>query len=282
MNAHKSYRLAIVTGLSGAGMSSALKTMEDLGFEVFDNFPLSLVGALLNDTQGEDKLIAIGVDSRARGFSPEAIIETAKTYHAQLIFMSCEDAILKRRFTETRRRHPLALNQSIRAGIGQERTLLAPVLSAADLTIDTSTLSIHDLKHILKDHFGLSGQNFLTCTLMSFGYKHGVPRTADIVMDVRFLKNPHWVEDLKDLTGKDAAVADYIRTDEGFAPFLEQFKALMNVVLPRYADEGKSYLTVAIGCTGGKHRSVFTVESLKSWLEGTGYQTYIEHRDMGK
>ena len=275
-------RLVIVTGLSGAGMSSVLKSLEDMGFEVFDNFPLSLVDALLSDSEKPDQPIAIAIDVRARGFSPESLLKTVDTHKAELLFMSCEDAVLKKRFTETRRIHPLAKDKPITAGIKEEAGMLSPLQERAELVIDTSDLSIHDLKHILKGHFGIEDQSLLNITLMSFGFKHGSPRTADIVMDVRFLKNPHWEEDLREKTGKDADVAAYIQADEGFDHFIENFKRLMNTVLPRYAREGKSYLTIAIGCTGGRHRSVFTVETLKSWLKNTGYQTHIEHRDIGK
>lgn len=282
MSEKDKHQLIIVTGLSGAGMSSVMKTLEDMGFEVFDNFPLSLVDALLSDVQSQNQKIAIGIDTRSRGFETQAILNAIEKHSAQLLFMTCEDAILKKRFTETRRVHPLAKDKSIAAGIKAEAKMLASIHARAHLTIDTSDLSIHDLKHILKGHFGIEGENLLNVTLTSFGFKHGVPRTADIVMDVRFLKNPHWVDDLRNLTGKDKSVGEYVQSDVAFDDFITHFKTLMNSVLPRYASEGKSYLTIAIGCTGGKHRSVFTVETLKSWLRDTGYQTHIEHRDIKK
>ena len=275
-------KLVIVTGLSGAGMSSVMKTLEDMGFEVFDNFPLSLVDALLEDTRKPGQPVAIGIDVRSRGFEPGAILDAVDKYDAQLLFMTCEDAVLKKRFTETRRIHPLAKDKPIGAGIREEAEILKPVHDKAHLSIDTSELSIHDLKHILKGYFGIEGESLLNVTLMSFGFRHGVPRTADIVMDVRFLKNPHWEETLKEKTGKDKDVGDYIQSDEAYEAFVTNFKTLIDSVLPHYASEGKSYLTIAIGCTGGRHRSVFTVESLKSWLTDTGFQTHIEHRDLGK
>ena len=279
----KKQKLIIVTGLSGAGMSSVLKTLEDMGFEVFDNFPLSLVEALLADKKHpKDRPIAIGIDVRARGFSSKALNKTVDTYEAELLFMTCEDTVLKKRYTETRRLHPLAKTQSIRAGIAEEKKLLQPVHDKARLVIDTTDLSIHDLKHLLRGHFGIEGQALLNVTLMSFGFKHGSPRTADIVMDVRFLKNPHWEKKLKPKTGKDKAVQKYIQTDEGFEDFIEKFKDLLKSVLPRHAKEGKSYLTIAIGCTGGRHRSVFITELLHAWIKDLGYQTYIEHRDIEK
>ena len=272
--------LVLVTGYSGAGMSSVLKTLEDLGMEVFDNFPLALVEPLLKDTS---KLapIAIGIDTRTRGFSPESIMETVKHFKAKLLFITCDDHELQRRFTETRRRHPLAKDKSVRFGINQERGLLEKIQYNADQVIDTTTLSIHDLRHILEGYFSIHPQQELTITLMSFGFKHGSPREADIIMDVRFLENPHWVEELRPLTGKDTRVGEHIEKDSNYEHFIENFKALIEPLLPRYAHEGKKYLTIAIGCTGGRHRSVYTVEKLSHWLKDMGSLTHIEHRDIG-
>lgn len=273
--------LVLVTGFSGAGMSSVLKALEDLGLEVFDNFPLPLVGPLVSDEQKEPRKIAIGIDTRTRGFSTQNVIDTAQYLGAQLLFITCDDHELQRRFTETRRRHPLAKDKSVRAGIEEERRLLEKIQYSADLVIDTTTLSVHDLRHILEGHFAIQPQKELTVTLMSFGFKHGTPREADIVMDVRFLENPHWVEELRPLSGKDKAVGAHIEKDKNYEQFIENFKALINPLLPRYAHEGKKYLTIAIGCTGGRHRSVYTVEKLAQWLKGTGSLTHIEHRDLG-
>lgn len=273
--------LVLVTGFSGAGMSSVLKTLEDLGLEVFDNFPLPLVEPLVSDEQKEPRKIAIGIDTRTRGFSTHNVIETAQQLDAQLLFITCDDHELQRRFTETRRRHPLAKDKSVRAGIEEERKLLEKVQYSADLVIDTTTLSVHDLRHILEGHFAIEPQKKLTVTLMSFGFKHGTPREADIVMDVRFVENPHWVKELRSFTGKDKAVGDHIEKDPNYGQFIENFKALIEPLLPRYAHEGKKYLTIAIGCTGGRHRSVYTVEKLSEWLKETGSLTHIEHRDLG-
>ena len=273
--------LILVTGFSGAGMSSVLKTLEDLGLEVFDNFPLPLVGPLVSDKQAEPRKIAIGIDTRTRGFSTQSVIETAQNLNAQLLFITCDDHELQRRFTETRRRHPLAKEKSVRAGIEEERKLLEKIQYSADLVIDTTTLSVHDLRHILEGHFSIQPQQELTLTLMSFGFKHGTPREADIVMDVRFVENPHWKEDLRPLSGKDKAVGDHIEKDPNFAQFIDNFKALIEPLLPRYAHEGKKYLTIAIGCTGGRHRSVYTVEKLSKWFKETSSLTHIEHRDLG-
>lgn len=272
----------IVTGLSGAGMSSCLKHLEDLGYEVFDNFPLALVGPLLDDPGFRDRPIAIGIDTRTRGFDPEAVKDAVRTHRAKLVFVTADEMVLQKRFTETRRRHPLAQDRPASAGIKKEQEWLYDLRERADEVIDTSMLSVHELRRVLEDRFGLGDRGKLTVTLMSFGYKHGMPRDADIVMDIRFLQNPHWVPELKPLTGLDAAVGAYIEQDAALDPFLTRFRALMEPLLPRYAHEGKSYLTVALGCTGGRHRSVYIVEQLKPWLENQGFVTHIFHRDVGR
>lgn len=281
-HASEDTNVILVTGYSGAGMSSVLKALEDLGMEVFDNFPLTLAEPLLADAQSKGRKIAIGTDARTRGFATENVIETAKKLGAQLLFITCDDHELQRRFTETRRRHPLAKDKSVRAGIDEERRLLEKIQYSADLVIDTTTLSVHDLRHLLEGHFAIEPQRELTLTLMSFGFKYGTPREADIIMDVRFLENPHWVTELRPLTGKDAPVGAHIEEDPHFAEFLRNFQTLLAPLLPRYAHEGKKYLTIAIGCTGGRHRSVYTVEKLAQWLKAeTGGTVHTEHRDLG-
>ncbi len=272
----------IITGLSGAGISSVLKALEDFHFEVFDNFPLPYIPQLLTNQPGHPphNNIAIGVDVRTRGFSPEAVLQMVQQIDAQLLYITCEDNILFKRFTETRRSHPLARNKSVSFGINTERDLLEPLKEKADIVIDSSDSSIHDLRHMLEGHLSVNKNEQLTVSLLSFGFKHGIPRSADIVMDVRFLKNPHWEPDLKSKTGKDEQVGQYISMDPDFSTFLENFKTLISPLLPRYAKEGKSYLTIAIGCTGGKHRSVYTVECLKNWVKEHGFNTYTEHRDI--
>lgn len=270
----------IVTGLSGAGMSSVLKTLEDLGFEVFDNFPLPLVKPLVQDTQTNLRPIAVGLDTRTRGFSPKDVLKTAKEINAKLLFITCDQEVLQRRFVETRRRHPMADHGHIKTGILKEQNILSSLYADADFTIDTTHLSIHDLKHLLRSYFKITPDSTLNISLMSFGFKHGAPRNVDMIIDVRFLRNPHWDKKLKPLTGKDQPIADYVSEDPAFAPFMTHFKAMLDTLLPRYAAEGKSYLTIAIGCTGGRHRSVFTVEYLKSWMKDKGLSPYIEHRDL--
>ena len=190
----------IVTGLSGAGISSVLKALEDLNYEVFDNFPLGLVDPLIEETGNTP--IAIGIDTRTRGFETSALRETVKRIGANMLFITCDEDVLQKRFTETRRRHPLSGNKSLLSGIRAEKELFGNMQSKADLVIDSSHMSIHDLRHILEGHFHTKKQKKLTITLMSFGFRNGVPREADIIMDVRFLQNPHWVPKLKSKTGK--------------------------------------------------------------------------------
>jgi len=273
------HKIIIVTGLSGAGMSSALKSFEDMGYEAFDNFPLSLVGALASEPGTEDMPLAVGIDTRSRGFDPAMVQQAARDLKARLLFITADETVLQKRFTETRRRHPMAKDRPVAAGIKAEQELLHALKREADILIDTTDLSVHDLKRTLEGHFSFAEKR-LAVTLMSFGFRFGLPRAADVVMDVRFLKNPHWVPELKDLSGLDAAVGGYIEEDDGFVPFGDRLKDLLEPLLPRYAAEGKSYLTVAIGCTGGRHRSVYTVERLKPWLEAQGFVSYVTHRDI--
>lgn len=279
MNARKS-PLVIVTGLSGAGMSTALKDLEDLGYEVFDNFPPALIPPLLSDETAGHRPVAVGIDARARGFSADSVLAMAQSCEARLVYVTADDAILQKRFTETRRRHPMAGDRPVAAGIKREQEMLYPLRAAADVVVDTTDLSVHDLKRILSGHFAPGVHRKLTVTLMSFGFRYGVPREADNVTDVRFLKNPHWVPDLKPGTGLDQPVGAYIAEDGHFAAFLEHYKNLIEPLLPLYTQEGKTYLTLAIGCTGGRHRSVYTVERLKDWLAGLDCLTHIIHRDI--
>lgn len=271
-------KLLIVTGLSGAGMSSALKALEDNGYEVLDNFPLSLLDDLLKEKS--DKPLAIGIDSRTRNFSIPKLIKSVKDSQATLVFMTCKHSILQKRYTETRRKHPLAKDRPVSDGINKEADLMAPLKDVADLLIDTTELNIHDLRRTIEENFAQKGTQRLTVSLISFGFRNGIPREADIVMDVRFLKNPHWDKKLKPLTGQDKKVGAYIESDESFEPFIDNFKNLLEPLFARYNHEGKSYLTIAIGCTGGKHRSVYTVEVLQKWLKKLKIKTHVKHRDM--
>ncbi|MCB1681845.1 MAG: RNase adapter RapZ [Alphaproteobacteria bacterium] len=275
----------IVTGFSGAGMTSVLKALEDFHYEVFDNFPLALVDSLLEQAGQNNRpplKIAIGIDTRTWGFSGSAVLDVAQRAKARLLFVTCDDAVLQKRFNETRRRHPLAKDRPVTYGIQLEKKLLAELQKHADILIDSTEFSIHDLRHVLEGHFRNKPQENMTVTLMSFGFRYGVPREADLVMDVRFLKNPHWDEKLKPLTGLDPAVGEYIRQDPDYERFMTTFKALLEILLPRYTQEGKNYLTVALGCTGGRHRSVYLIDLLAGWLREQKFQVFVENRDLSE
>ncbi len=269
----------IVTGLSGAGMSTTLKILEDLGYEVFDNFPLSLTSYLLKDKT--EKPIAIGIDTRTRGFNPQNVLNYVEDMHANLLFLTCDDNTLQKRFNETRRRHPQAKDRTVSDGILFEKELLAPLQVQADPVIDTTKLSIHDLRHILEGFYQQKDIPSLSITIMSFGFKHGIPRDADIMWDVRFLKNPHWDKNLQPLTGQDREVGTYIEQDDAYTSFFTNLTTLIDPLLPRYLDEGKHYLTIAIGCTGGRHRSVYVCEELTAYIQKKhGIPVAVRHRDL--
>jgi UPF0042 nucleotide-binding protein len=276
----------IVTGYSGAGQSTSLKILEDLGYEALDNLPLFLLPALVRQGELMDSPLAVRIDTRTRGFTAQALLQEMASLRAdpavaaRLLFIECDDDILQRRFTETRRRHPLAIERPVSDGIRRERQLLAGLIEAADLIIDTSQLSIHDLKRRLAGEFRLDDTLPLQISLMSFSYKHGLPREADLVFDVRFLRNPHYNEALEPLTGRDPEIAAYIEDDPEFDGFFTRLKAFLIPLLPRFRAEGKSYLTIAFGCTGGKHRSVFVAEHLGQALAETGSGVIITHRDL--
>ncbi len=274
--------LLIVTGLSGAGMSSTLKHLQDMGFEVFDNFPLTLVESLLADKTRGPHPMAIGVDTRSRGFSAAEMLAVCQRTSAKLVFLTADESELQKRFTETRRRHPLAQDRPPSAGIKIEQEMLSPLQAEADHVIDTTGMSIHVHNRTIEQLFGRGVKGHLTVSLMSFGFRFGLPRDADMVLDVRFLKNPYWEPTLRNLSGLDSAVGKYVAEDSDFAAFIENSKNLIGPLLPRYAAEGKSYLTIAIGCTGGHHRSVYTVETLKPWLESQGFEINTLHRDITK
>ena len=279
-------RVLLVTGMSGAGLSVALKALEDLGYEAVDNLRLSLVPALIREDEERRQPIAIVIDSRTRDFSAEVFLRQLATLTARpdlevrLLFMECDDEVLQRRFTETRRRHPLALDRQVPDGIDLERTLLAPLADCANVTLDTTDLSIHDLRRLLAGHFRLEGETPLQVFVTSFSYRRGLPREADLVFDVRFLVNPHYEPALRPLSGRDRPVAEMVAGDPDFPAFFGHLTDLLDVLLPRYKFEGKSYLTIAVGCTGGRHRSVFVAERMADWLAGCGLRVGLQHRDL--
>jgi len=282
-------RILLVTGLSGAGKSTALRTLEDLGWEVVDNLPLSLLDHLLSTPPPRSggrrrRPLAIGIDSRTRDFDARRIVEQIKglgrdhDFPVETLFFDCAGSELLRRYSETRRRHPLAPDRPATDGIAAERELMAPLRRWADHVVDTTETAPNALQQQIRERFGTPGDS-PTLTIMSFGFSRGLPRSADIVLDVRFLRNPYWQDDLRDLTGLDARVADYIAEDEGYGAVADM-EALLLSLLPRYRAEGKSYLTVAFGCTGGRHRSVHVAERVAARLREGGFSPTVEHRDL--
>ncbi|MFA4994759.1 MAG: RNase adapter RapZ [Bdellovibrionales bacterium] len=281
-------RVVLVSGMSGAGMSSALNIFEDLGYEAVDNLRLGLVPALIDDATTVKRPLAVAIDTRNTGFSVDDLLRADHTLASRpdlqvsLLFMDCSNETLQQRFTETRRRHPLATGRPLIDGISAERELLARLKNEADLVIDTSETSVHDLRRLITGHFKPERSPELTLYVMSFSYRQGVPREADLVFDARFLANPHWAPALRPLTGHEEAVADYIRRDPDFAAFMKHLADLLLPLLPRYQQEGKSYLTIAVGCSGGRHRSVMIAEELAKLLSSNDYAVNIGHRDLDR
>jgi UPF0042 nucleotide-binding protein len=282
-------RILLVTGLSGAGKSTALRTLEDLGWEVVDNLPLSLLEHLLSTplSKGSSRRrrpLAIGIDSRTRDFDAQRVVGQIKTlasdhdFPVETLYFDCAGAELLRRYSETRRRHPLAPDRPATDGIAAERELMEPLRRWADHVIDTTDTAPNALQQQIRERFGAPG-DAPTLTIMSFGFARGIPRNADTVFDVRFLRNPYWVDSLRDLTGLDPAVRDYVAGDEGWGT-LDQIEDLLLTLLPRYRAEGKSYVTVAFGCTGGRHRSVAVTERVAGRLREAGFSPTVEHRDL--
>ena len=284
-------RVLLLTGMSGAGKSTAIKMLEDLGYEAVGNIPLSLLTTLLAPADGgggrpRHDALAADIDIRTRDFTAPSFLAQLEPLLARddlevrLIFLDCHDEVLTQRYTETRRRHPLAEDRPLRDGIVRERALIGPLRERADLLIDTSQCAIPDLRRILTGHFRLDAGPALAITLTSFAFRRGLPREADLVFDVRFLANPHYEEKLRPLTGRDAAVAAYVAADPAFAPFFERLAEMVLVLLPYYEREGKTYLTIAVGCTGGRHRSVLVAERLGARLSEAGHRADVRHRDI--
>lgn len=283
-------QLLIVSGMSGAGKSTALKALEDLDYEAVDNLPLGLVETLLASADGNDaqrRPLAFGIDSRTRAFNAEALAERLRSLRREgvdvrLIYLDCADDELVRRFSETRRRHPLAIDRPAIDGVARERELTSALKRWADLVIDTTELTAADLRRRIADRLGRGGSHPLTVTIQSFGFAHGLPRSADLVFDMRFLANPHWDMALRPLTGEDPAVAAYVAADPAYSPAIDRIADLLLTLLPSYGREGKAYLTIAIGCTGGRHRSVAVARELAARLAAAGHPPSLDHRDVGK
>lgn len=281
-------RLLLVTGLSGAGKSTALAVLEDLGWETMDNFPVRLLKRLVAMPDEARGPLAIGFDSRTRGFVPADIIALVKDLAARedialtFVFLDCSGSELERRFNETRRRHPMAAGRPVLEGIAAERELLEPLRRWAQIMIDTSAMTSNDLQGHIRQLFAPDGaESAMTLTLSSFGFARGMPPLADLVFDMRFLDNPHWVPGLRELTGQDAPVGEHITRDPAFADAFERIRDLLLVLLPRYAAQGKPYVHVAFGCTGGRHRSVFTAERMAESLRAAGFSPTVRHRNLG-
>ena len=289
-------RLLLITGMSGAGKSTTLKTLEDLGYEAVDNLPLSLVSDLVGLPGQHAGPLAIGVDIRTRDFGIDLfsreldMLLDRGDLNVGLVFLDCDDEVLRQRYTETRRRHPMSERnrnsdgstpeRRVSDGIAHERNLVTPLRDRADLVIDTSHLTLNEFRRVLTGHFGNDAASSFSVSVVSFSYRRGIPREADLVFDVRFLSNPYYEKDLRDLTGLDVNVGSFIAADPDFSTFYGSLIQLIEPLFPRFRAEGKSYLTIAIGCTGGQHRSVYVAERLNAWLVSRGESVTISHREI--
>ncbi|MDR7102778.1 RNase adapter RapZ [Croceicoccus sp. BE223] len=287
-------RVLLVTGLLGAGKTTALRALEDLGWEPVDNFPVRMIGRLLQTEPGPGHEgsgdatapLAIGFDARTRGFDPRAIladiaaVAEAEDMAFSLLFLDCGSEELERRYNETRRRHPLAGDRPVTEGIEAERAMMEPLRQVADVVISTNRFSTNDLQRTIRELFAPTAPQEMTVTVSSFGFSRGMVPTADLVFDMRFLDNPHWDDALRPLTGRDEAVADHIRQDPAWDEAFGRIRDLVLMLLPRYEAQGKAYVNIAFGCTGGKHRSVFAAESLAGALRAAGHSPTLFHRNL--
>jgi UPF0042 nucleotide-binding protein len=288
---HGALETVIVTGLSGAGRSTAAKCLEDLGFFVVDNLPPELVATMVDlgsRSQGAVTQLAVVMDVRSRAFSTDLTGVIGELERRELrpriLFLEASDTVLIRRFESNRRAHPLQADGRLSDGITAERRILAPLRDIADLVLDTSDRSVHQLRHAIEEAFSSAGLDSpeLRATVVSFGFKYGLPIDADLVVDVRFLPNPHWIPELRELTGEDEPVADYVLSQESAGPFLDKYMEILQIIGAGYRREGKQYLTLAVGCTGGKHRSVAMAGELVRRLTETGVRATAVHRDLGR
>ncbi len=284
-------KVLLVTGMSGAGKSTALSVLEDLDYESIDNLPINLLPSLIdlalkNDPDHQNPALAIGVDARTRNFQADNIVELLNKLRIQtnieikILYFDCNDSVLSARYSETRRRHPLAKDRPVSEGISHERQMMEVIKSESDYIFDTSELSIHDLRRMLSQHFERMDDQGMRISISSFAYPKGLPRDADLVFDMRYLRNPHYDESLRPLTGRDAKVAEYIMKDPVFNSSWEKISGLIISLIPEYKKEGKAYLTIAIGCTGGRHRSVFISEMLADNLKLRNYKVNLFHREL--
>ena len=279
--------IVFVTGLSGAGRSTVINVLEDLGFEAIDNLPLSLLARLLDGAPPERPL-ALGIDTRTRDFDSDNLraaftrLQANPDFETEMIYVDCDAATLQRRYSETRRRHPLAPDADPADGIALDQELVGSLRDVATIVLDTSQLTPHDAKAHIANMFPQADAPGLTIQLTSFSFKRGLPLGADLVFDCRFLRNPHWDPALRPQDGRSQAVRDHIAEDARFGPFKTQVADLLELLLPAYRDEGKSHLTVAFGCTGGRHRSVALAEITASHLAQQGWRVSKRHRDVGR
>ncbi|OYY68707.1 MAG: RNase adaptor protein RapZ [Sphingomonadales bacterium 17-56-6] len=284
-------KILLVTGLSGAGKTTVLKTLEDLGWETVDNFPIKLAGQLLKipASGGEDSPnipLALGFDSRTRGFDAEALIQQISTLQTQpnleilTLFLDCAGVEIERRYAETRRRHPMAQDRPAMDGIAIDRNLMEPFRRWAETVVDTSKLSAHDLQQAIRERFTSETTPHATITVSSFGFSRGVPHNADLVFDLRFLRNPHWDSDLRPMTGMDVPVAEYVAADPKYDEAMQKIRDLLRFLLPLYDAQGKAYINIAFGCTGGRHRSVHVAELFGNWLREDGFTLTVSHRNL--
>lgn len=284
--------ILLVTGMSGAGKSTVLRTLEDLGWETVDNLPLLLLNRLLDTAPAEgtdsddDRPLALGIGSQTRGFDADSIVRRIKRlredhgHDVGTLFLECAGSELERRYSETRRRHPLAQDRPASDGMLRERELLAPLRQWSNRLIDTTNMSSNELAQQIRSTFSGEGLGETVLNVMSFGFARGLPRDADLVLDMRFLRNPHWDEALRPGTGKDKNVSAYIADDPAYAAAMAQIESLLLLLLPRYQAEGKAYVTIAFGCTGGRHRSVHVAERVAARLRGEGFSPTVTHRDL--
>ncbi|MDG1532283.1 MAG: RNase adapter RapZ [Paracoccaceae bacterium] len=285
MSTPQAQRIVLVTGPFGAGRSTAINALEDIGFEAIDNMPLRLLDALLDDTP-VGRPIALGFDTRTRDFSANAMIDIVDGLTnrgdvlVELLYLDCSQEVLIRRFSETRRRHPLAPAEDPSAGIERDLDLLVPIRSRAEVLIDTSDLTPHDLRGEMERWFDSSTGQSLAVSVHSFSYKRGTPRGVDMVFDVRFLRNPYWEPSLRELDGRTDTVQAYVTQDQRFVPFFKSLQEMVQLLLPAYVEEGKSHLSIGFGCTGGQHRSVALTEIFANTLAQGGWQVSKRHREI--
>ncbi len=281
-----SQRVVLVTGPSGAGRSTAINTLEDLGFEAIDNIPLSLIPRLLDGATRLAQPLALGIDARNRDFSVEgllelqAILSTQSEMQCELLYLDCLPDILSRRYSETRRRHPLAPDESPADGIAREMALLEDVRARSDILIDTSELTIHDLRSEIENWFSDATGQGMAISIHSFSYKRGLPQGLDMAFDCRFLRNPHWEPELRPFTGLDGQVSQYVAADKRYDAFVKHIMGLLGLVLPGCLEEGKAHFSIGFGCTGGKHRSVALTEAVAAALAKNSWRVSIRHREL--